>query len=341
MNRPGVLVVGPNWIGDMVMAQALFQRLRAHQPDVWLSVMAPPWTSPLLGRMPQVDEALEAPFPRGHLALGARWRMARTLRARGFTQAIILPNSLKSALVPWLARIPRRTGWRGEWRYGLLNDLRRLDPARWPLMVQRFAALADDPDAPPPDPASLPSPNLIASPEGAQAALTRLGLTQDGRPLLALCPGAEYGEAKRWPSEHYAAVARLWVQRGGQVWIFGSARDRAVASAILARVPEGGVDLCGRTSLGEAIDLLALAHAVVSNDSGLMHLAAALDRPLVALFGSTDPGFTPPRSPRARVLRLGLACSPCFARVCRFGHRHCLTGITPEQVDAALQEGLA
>ena len=253
----------------------------------------------------------------------------------------MLPNSLKSALVPWSAKIPRRTGWRGEMRYGLLNDVRKLDKDAHPLMVQRFVALALSPDAPAPKLDAITAPHLEVSEDSLQQAMAAHGLNTQ-RPVLGLCPGAEFGPAKRWPEHHYAAVAQHWIDHGGQVWIFGSGKDQPVADAIVETLDNGAsehaVVLAGNTSLEQAVDLLSATTAVVSNDSGLMHIAAALKRPLVAVYGSTSPGFTPPLGDRVAVVRLGLACSPCFERECPLGHLNCLRQLPPSQVIDALQQ---
>lgn len=331
-----ILIIGPSWVGDMVMAQTLFVCLRQRHPGCAIDVLAPDWSRPILERMPEVREAIGFPVGHGVLDLKTRRDIARRLRGR-YDQAILLPNSLKSALVPFLARIPKRTGWVGELRYGLLNDIRTLDKARYPLMIERFMALAFAPGAALPTP--YPQPRLVVDPATRSAALARFGLTLD-RPVLALCPGAEFGEAKRWPAEHYAAVADACIRQGWQVWLFGSKNDHPVGEDIRETLMPGfreeSCNLAGETSLAEAIDLLSCADAVVSNDSGLMHVAAALDRPLVAVYGSTSPGFTPPLATRVESVRLGLECSPCFERTCRFGHYNCLRDLTPQQVIAAL-----
>lgn len=328
-------MVGPSWVGDMVMAQSLFMTLKQRRPQPAVDVLAPAWSEPLLARMPEVDRAVTMPLGHGQLQLGTRRRLGRSLGAEGYTQAIILPNSLKSALVPWWARIQRRTGYVGEWRWGLLNDARRLDRRRLPMTVQRFVALGLERGTPLPPP--VPQPHLRVRAEDVEQALARLQLVRPAQGLLALCPGAEFGPAKRWPAEHYGAVARHYLDRGGAVWVFGSTQDTEVAQAV-CDAAGGGVNLAGRTRLDEAIDLMSLADAVVSNDSGLMHVAAALQRPLVAVYGSSDPGFTPPLSDHARVVRLGLDCSPCFKRECPLGHLNCLRRLEPRQVEQALAE---
>lgn len=333
-----LLVVGPAWIGDMVMAQSLFRVLAARPGNPPLDVIAPRWCSELLARMPEVRTAITMPLGHGELALPVRRNIGVALRGARYAQAIVLPNSFKSALLPWFARIPRRTGWRGEMRYGLLNDLRRLDPQRLPLMVQRFVALGVDTGAPLPDP---PPPRLRA--DAASLAGLRERLAADAtRPVLACCPGAEFGPTKRWPEAYFAAVAARAIDAGMQVWLFGSGGDRAVCAAIRsaldAKAQPHCVDLAGKTTLGEAIDLLSCARVVLSNDTGLMHVAAALQRPLVVVYGGSSPRFTPPLVDDPVFFTSTLACVPCFKRTCRYGHYRCLWDQRPGPVaDAVLR----
>ncbi|NAO28483.1 lipopolysaccharide heptosyltransferase II [Pseudomonas syringae pv. dysoxyli] len=331
-----ILIVGPSWVGDMVMAQTLFQCLKQRHPECEIDVLAPEWSRPILERMPEVRAALSFPLGHGALELATRRRIGKSLAGQ-YDQAILLPNSLKSALVPFFAGIPKRTGWRGEFRYGLLNDVRTLDKQRYPLMIERFMALAFDKGTELPRP--YPRPSLRIDPTTRDAALSKFGLTLD-RPVLALCAGAEFGESKRWPAEHYAQVADASIREGWQVWLFGSKKDHPVGESIrqelIPGLREESVNLSGETSLAEAIDLLSCADAVVSNDSGLMHVAAALNRPLVAVYGSTSPGFTPPLADAVEVVRLGIECSPCFERTCRFGHYNCMRLLEPDAVTQAL-----
>jgi heptosyltransferase-2 len=321
----------------MVMAQTLFQCLKQRHPECEIDVLAPEWSRPILERMPEVRAALSFPLGHGALELATRRRIGRSLKGQ-YDQAILLPNSLKSALVPFFAGIAKRTGWRGEFRYGLLNDVRTLDKARYPLMIERFMALAFDRGADLPTP--YPRPSLRIDPSSRDAALAKFGLSLD-RPVLALCPGAEFGESKRWPAEYYAEVAEMRIRQGWQVWLFGSKKDFPVGESIRERLIPGlreeASNLSGDTSLAEAIDLMSCADAVVSNDSGLMHVAAALNRPLVAVYGSTSPGFTPPLADQVEIVRLGLECSPCFERTCRFGHYNCMRQLEPAPVLEALQ----
>lgn len=336
-----ILIIGPSWVGDMVMAQTLFQCLKTRHPDCAIDVLAPEWSRPILERMPEVRAALSFPLGHGVLELATRRRIGKSLAGR-YDQAILLPNSLKSALVPFFAGIPLRTGWKGEMRYGLLNDVRTLDKDRYPLMIERFMALAYPPGSELPQP--YPRPALRIDPASRDAALASFGLVLD-RPVLALCPGAEFGESKRWPSEHYARVAEHRIREGWQVWLFGSKKDHPVGEDIRSRLIPGlreeVVNLCGETSLAQAIDLLSCAASVVSNDSGLMHVAAALNRPLVAVYGSTSPQFTPPLAEQVEIVRLGIECSPCFDRTCRFGHYNCLVQLEPRVAVDALDRLVA
>jgi heptosyltransferase-2 len=337
-----ILIVGPSWVGDMVMAQTLFKLLATRSPGVAIDVLAPAWAEPVLQRMPEVRRSIVMPVGHGKLLLGQRRLIGKQLCAEGYQQAIVLPNSLKSALIPWFARIATRTGWRGEARYVLLNDRRVLDAERYPLMVQRFAALAFDEGAE--LPAVLPRPALHIDADNQQRLCHDLGLVAE-RPMLGLCPGAEFGPSKQWPAEHYASLARYYLERGWQVLLLGSANDQAAASAIRSAIPAELRAHCypaaGRTHLVDAVDLLALCRAVVSNDSGLMHVAAAVDVPLVAIYGSTSPAFTPPLASRVAVVQRELPCRPCFERECPLQHLDCLVKLMPEQVINALQGVLA
>lgn len=326
-----ILVVAPSWIGDAVISHALILRLKELEPAAAIDVLAPPWALPVYRRMAGVANAIALPFGHGDVKLGERRRFARGLGP--YDRAIVLPNSWKSALVPWHAGIAVRTGYRGEMRYGLLNDLRVLDEKALPRLAERYAALAQPPGEPLRQPP--PQPRLTVDPARAAATLARLGLER-GRPAAALVPGAEYGPAKRWPARHFAALARDLAQRGWQVWLLGSEKDAEATREIRALAGEACVDLAGRTSLDDAIDLLASADRVVTNDSGLMHVAAALDRPMAALFGSSSPEFTPPLSKNARVISLHLDCSPCFQRTCPLGHTDCLVKLEPARVAAEL-----
>lgn len=316
-----LLVVAPNWIGDALMAQPLLSRLRENQPQARIDVVAPAWVAPVFRRMPEVAGVIETPFAHGALHLRERWRLGRTLKALGYDEAYVLPNAWKAALVPFFAGIARRCGYRGESRYGLLNVVHRKQPGREPMALH-YARLAGATGAPVAQP--LPDPKLAVDAPAVRAARERFGLPER---YAVLCPGAEYGPAKRWPY-----FPELAARIDTPVVVLGSAKERELCATV------GGRNLAGETTLDEALDVLAGAARVVSNDSGLMHVAAALGRPLVAVFGSSSPRHTPPLSPRARVLWLGIECSPCYARDCPLGHFRCMREMTVERVMQEMQQ---
>jgi len=328
-----LLVVGPSWVGDMVMAQSLLMTLQQRSPAALIDVVAPKWSGDLLGRMVEVNDYIEMPLAQGQVELGVRYRLGKSLRTRGYDQAIIIPRSWKSAVVPAAAKIPQRTGYRGEMRYGLLNDIRPLDKGVLTQTVQRYVALGLPADAPLP-PATISQPHLTVDPENQAALMARLALDGDA-PVVGLMPGAEYGPAKCWPIEYYGELANRLIADGYQVWLFGSPKDRPSCAGIAAIAPQV-VDLSGKTALVDVVDLIAYCKFVVCNDSGLMHIAAATGRHVVALYGSSTPVYTPPLTSSAEVCYLGLACSPCFERECPLrdpaAQLGCLTGITVDSV---------
>lgn len=312
-----------------MLMQPMLHRLQQRHSGARIDVLAPPWTEKLLRQMPEIHDVIINPFPHGAFGLSARSRLGVQLRDAQYDQAIVLPNSWKSALVPFFAGIPVRTGFVGELRYGLLNDARKLNKNKLPLMVERFAQLAEAPRVEIPRP--LDSPHLQVSDAQRAQTLSKLGLTLD-KPVAVFCPGAEYGPAKRWPPQYYAELAQYLRAQGYAVWLIGSPKDKEVADKIIALGNEPCHNLCGETDLTEAIALLSCADLVVSNDSGLMHIAAALNRPMVAIFGSSSPQFTPPLSDKAQVLKLDLSCSPCFKRECPLGHFNCMIKLPPKEV---------
>lgn len=325
---PAVLVVGPAWVGDMVMAQSLFIILKRRNPHEKIDVVAPAWSLPLLERMPEVRQGIALPVGHRQLGLWARYKTAKALKSNAYRQAIVLPRSMKSAIVPFFAGIPKRTGFLGEYRHGLLNDIRHLDKAVLDQTVKKFIALGLSAAEPL---VTCPEPRLRTDEANRQRLLLALRLECD-RPVVALMPGAEYGPAKQWPLEYFAELIVQLEQRNIQTWIFGSGKEKLAADTIIAKAGSKGINLCGRTRLQDAVDLIAGVDCVVSNDSGLMHIAAAVDRPLVALYGSSSPLYTPPLSSKAEILYLNLDCSPCFKRQCPLSHLNCLKQITVERV---------
>ena len=325
------LVVATQWIGDAVMSEPLLARLANRGEQ--LTIAALPWVAPVYRAMPQVFEVIELPFAHGRLDWASRRRIAGELRGR-FDAAYVLPNSIKSALIPWLARIPKRIGYQGEGRVLLLNQ-RLPNPAGRPPMVAFYAALAGEP------PHKCERPLMKLDPSVLDKATRAAGVERGA--YWAFAPGAEYGPAKCWPAAHYAELARTLHRKHGQpVLLLGSGKEAGLCEQIAAQSDGACRVLAGQTALIDAMALIAAARGVVSNDSGLMHVAAAFDVPQAAVFGSTSPEHTPPLNPRARVLwlkeELQLDCAPCFDRVCRFGHTRCLTGVSAGRVETALEQ---
>ncbi len=350
------LVIAPQWIGDAVMTEPLLARLCARGEQV--TVAALPWVAPVYRAMSGLVAVVDLPFRHGALQWAERRAMGQQWRGQ-FDCAYVCPNSLKSALLPWLAGIPLRIGYRGEFRFGLLTH-RLPNPSRdhRPPMVDFYVALAEvavpaQKDRGAPQDASSEGegidrlrPRLQVSAELQASALQAHGLARQGHVVMAA--GAEFGAAKRWPPARFAEVAAHLPQ---DVVLLGSAKDRAVCDEIVALAQPAKaqgrlLNLAGQTSLEQAMALIASAHRVLSNDSGLMHVAAALEVPQVAVFGSSSPEHTPPLSPKAQVIwlkwdasyRPALDCAPCFERECPLGHLRCLQDIPASRVLQALAE---
>lgn len=335
-----ILIVAPAWIGDMVMTESLVAALRRRDPKAIIHLLAPRWTAPLGKRMAGIAAVHEIPSAHGRIDLMMRLKTGRALKPEDYDLAIVLPASLKSAIAPVAAGARTRRGYVGEMRFGLLNQARRIDKDGNPRTIDRFVALADDGSGLSP---TVTPPILRCDREAAEDIASRLGLGDETRPVVALCPGAEYGSSKQWPASHFAALAGRLAEAGYATWIFGSENDRPIADTIVrlatAHDPNAApVDLCGATGLLDALDLMSLTTAVVSNDSGLMHIAAAIGRPLVALYGSTSPAVTPPLGKAVRILERELSCRPCFKRECPLGHLDCLNLITASEVADAIEE---
>ena len=313
----------------MVMSQVIYSGLRADNPDIEIDVLTPRATLSLVQRMPEVNRGILIDQRHGQFGFGYRRALGGKLAENRYDRAIVTPNSLKSALVPFFADIPRRVGFLGEYRYFLLNDIRLLDKRRLPLMTDRFLALIDKTRA------QMIRPQLMVAQDNQTRFIRESGLDLS-KPVVGFCPGAEFGDAKQWPESHFAELGRRLVAQGKQVWILGSPADEQTGAIISDGIGDGCTNLSGKTTLPDAIDLLALCESVVTNDSGLMHIAAAVGTPVTAIYGSTSPDFTPPLSDRAKIVRLGLDCSPCFKRECPLGHRNCLNRLSPDLVQTSL-----
>ncbi len=324
MAERAILVIGPRWVGDMVMAQCLFKALKAADPATPIDVMAPAWATPLLDRMPEVRARLEAPFKPKEFGFGERRRIGRSLRGQ-YTDAYVLPGSWKSALVPWFAGIRRRVGYLKEMRFGLLNVMPHLPKAIKRKTAETYFRLAEAAGP-------RPVPALTVDAGNQARLLAAEGLAAGG--YVVLMPGAEFGPAKRWPSRCYAEFAWAMMERGDRVVLLGSPKDADVGADIVSMAP-GVIDLTGKTRLEDAIDLIAGARLAVCNDSGLMHVAAAVGTPLVAVYGSTSAENTPPLSERSEIVTLGLSCSPCHKKICPLGTLACLEHLGVDEVLAA------
>lgn len=331
-----ILIIGPSWVGDMVMSQSLYITLCKLYPTAQIDVLAPAWCKPILERMPEIRQAIEMPIGHGELNIFRRRSLAKTLQKENYNHAFILPNSAKSALIPWFARIAKRTGWKGEMRYGLLNDLRP-NKAMFQYMVERYVALAFDKNAMLSNVSidTIPFPSLIIDNENQQKRLAHFGIS-DQLPIVGICPGAEFGPAKRWPEHYYAKVALQLIEEGNQICLFGGAKDEPTTEIIRQSLPKEKRELCfnlaGKTALNDAVDLLAACHSVISNDSGLMHVAAAVNTKIVAIYGSSSPKYTPPLSKKVSMVNSDISCRPCFKRECPLKHLKCLNDLKPSVI---------
>jgi len=297
-----ILIFAPSWVGDMVMAQTLFKVLHQQYANLSLDVISPPWPYDLLQRMPEVTQHYKIELERGKLGWQARRQLADKLKVNHYDLAITMPITWKSALTGYWCGAPKRTGYLGEMRYGLLNDRRKLDKDKLPYMVQRYVYLGLDADADIPELNEIPQPKLSVDENNVELWRQKLALNKD-KPLVALMPGAEFGPAKRWPTENYAAIAKDLIQKGCTVLLLGSPKDFDTAKEIEQKSGCDLINLCGKTSLLDAVDLLSCADLAISNDSGLMHIAAAVGVPQIAIYRSSTPEFTPPLNDKAIVLQ--------------------------------------
>lgn len=335
-----ILIIGPSWVGDMMMSHSLYQRLKQQYPNCNIDVLAPQWCKPLLARMPEVRNALTMPVGHGTFGLGERIKIGKSLGGK-YDLAIVLPNSLKSAFIPVFAKIPQRRGWKGESRYFFLNDLRN-NKKDYPMMVQRYVALSyEKGNIPQAKNLSIPTPYLEVKAEEVSQTKEHFSSLLDqaeNRPAIGFCPGAEFGPAKRWPHFHYAKLGQQLIEQGYSLRIFGSKKDTEVGDTIKNTLPielqKYCLNFAGQTSLNQAVDLIADCTAVVTNDSGLMHVAAAVGRPLVALYGPTSPTYTPPLSDKAEIIRLidGGLIKVRTSDATKEGYHQSLVDIQPEMV---------
>ncbi len=337
MNANRILIVGPAWVGDMVMVQSLFITLKCQDPNNIIDVVAPAWSAPVLERMPEVRSVITVYLQHGKLQFAERYRVGKSLRGE-YDRAIILPRTFKSALIPFFAKIPKRTAYRGEMRYGIVNDMRRLDTTLTYKAVEKYLQLGALPSQLTQSP-KIHFPQLVVDEEKRHQAAVKLDI-DEMTPAIAFMPGAEFGPSKQWPAKYFGELAIRFKQQGYNVYIFGSPNDKTMGEEIVQAAKGDAINLCGKTSLEEVTDLLSLAKVAITNDSGLMHIAAAVGRPIVAIYGSITPKYTPPLTETKEIHYLGLDCSPCFKKQCPFGHYNCLNGIEVDKVFESAQKFL-
>ena len=323
----------------MVMVQSLFIALKRQNPNNIIDVVAPAWSAPVLMRMPEVRRVIKVSLQHGKLQLADRYRVGKSLRGE-YDRAIILPRTFKSALIPYFAKIPRRIAYRGEMRYGIVNDMRDLDTELTYKAVDKYLRLGAEPEklkqekllkAP-----IIHYPQLIVDDEKRHQAAKKLGI-DESTPAIAFMPGAEFGPSKQWPGKYFGELATRFKQQGYNVYVFGSQNDKPIGEEIVEASNSDAINLCGRTSLEEVVDLLSLAKVAITNDSGLMHIAAAVGRPVVAIYGAITPKFTPPLTDKKEIQYLGLDCSPCWKKQCPYGHYNCLNNIEVNKVYESAQ----
>jgi len=333
-----LLIVGPSWVGDAVMAQTLYKLIKKYNHDYKIEVLSPVWSMPLLERMEEVSRSIISPFNHGELKIKARYDLGKKLKQENYDRAIIMTNSLKSSLIPFFAKIPVRTSWLGEMRFGLINDIRSRKKNSYPLMIEQFAKLGIEPieDLN----KSLPYPSLRIDSENLEELLNYLKIDIQ-KPSLAICPGAEFGPAKKWPANYFAEVCNEYLDKSWNVLVFGSLNDKktgnSIEEAINVRLSDSFYNLIGKTSLLDAIDLLSHCKKVVTNDSGLMHVAAAVDTPLVSVYGPSSPQFTPPLIQNHVVIRKFKGLDTMREGSEEQGHHESLIAIKPSEVLEGLE----
>ncbi len=332
-----ILIVGPSWVGDSVISQSLFKIIFRKHKEICIDVLAPEWTIDIYQRMKEVNHAYKNPFNHGEIKIRDRIAFGNSIKVEKYDQALVLPNSLKSSLIPFFAKIPVRTGWRGEMRYALINDMRTLNKSSYPRMVDRFVALALEEGTE--LPSDIPFPSLRVNKENLDSLIENFKIDPN-LPLICLCPGAEFGPAKRWPTNYYAEVAKEYLKKNWQVILLGSPNDLSIGDEITSQAKEqsGFFNLIGETKLRDAVDILSSSNLVLTNDSGLMHIAASVDVPVVALYGPTSPEFTPPLSNKVKVIKKNEGFTKLRTGDLEDGYYQGLKDIKPKEVLEALLE---
>ncbi len=315
------LVIAPQWMGDAVMSNSLIQLLAR---DYQVDVLCASWLKPIYQGMAEVNQVIALDLQHGKLQLGLYWQTAKQLRGH-YQACYIIPRKLKAALIPWLAKIPQRVGYLGESRYGLINRRIRSE-AEHKLWVQKICALYDKQAA---SQQSYPLPKLQTNAQNKEKWLQQL--KPDKAPLVALMPGASYGPSKQWPVEQFHQAVKI-LHPEHNIVILGGKKEQQIGEQIKQGFDTGVSNLCAKTSLQDAVDILSISDFCISNDSGLMHVAAASGCFVKALYGSSSPDYTPPLTDNKQIFSDKLDCKPCFERRCRYGHYHCWQKVTPKRV---------
>jgi len=324
-----ILVIGPAWVGDMVMVQSVFIALKQQNPSNIIDVVAPAWSAPVLARMPEVRRVIKVDLQHGKLQFRQRYQVGKSLRGE-YDRAFILPRTFKSALIPYFAKIPQRTAYRGEMRYGIVNDMRTLDTSLTYKAVEKYLQLVATNEQRAQAP-KIHFPRLEVDLEKRKQVAEKYSVDMT-KPIIAFMPGAEFGPSKQWPGKYFGELAMRFKQQGYGVYVFGSPKDMQIAQEIVKSSKGDAINLCGQTTLEEVVDLLSLVQIAVTNDSGLMHIAAAVDKPVVAIYGAITPEYTPPLTDKKEIQYLGLECSPCWKKQCPYGHYNCLNNIEVDKV---------
>lgn len=330
-NELKVLVIAPSWVGDAVMSQSLLKYLKKVHNNSKIDIFAHKHLFGLFQRMPEVNNIIINPFVHGSIDIIRRITIGYELKKNNYDEVYVLPNTYKSALIIFFASIKKRLGFVGEFRYGILNKVFKLNENELPLMVDRFCALANNGKKV----LNIEYPSLELNIDNQNKLKNQFNISTNAK-LIIMCPSAEYGPSKRWPIEYFAKLANNLVQKGFSVLLLGSNKDDPLVNQILSLIEANSIDkiinACGKTNLADCVDLLSLGSIAITNDTGLMHIASAVNTSVIAIYGSTTPKFTPPLSKKAHILKMDISCSPCFQRTCKFGHYHCLKFVTPEMV---------
>jgi len=334
-----IIIRSTNWVGDAVLTTPAVRAIRENFPEARIALLAKPWVAPVFHNNPHLDKILVYESEGRHRGWLGKARLVRELRRQRFQLAVLFQNAFEAAFLVYMAGVPIRIGYDSDCRGALLTRRIPVDQDRvgshhieYYLGILQGASLR---------PGDRKLTLELSDIERARAEeILKENQISPSRPLVVINPGATFGSSKRWPLERYAALGdRIRAAWGAQIVILGGPGERTVGRQISALMNRGCINLCGRTSLREAAALIEKCELFVTNDSGLMHVAAAFDIPLIAIFGSTDPAATGPTNPRSRIVQVPASCSPCLKRECPEDHR-CMNEISVDQVYEAVENVL-